>query len=265
MDIATTLSNLQPVIIVGMVIVMLGVENIWPYFSKSAKTKRREGRNFLLALISFIINGGVGLLVLSVLQFVSVHKLGLLNWVPLHATLSIIAGVILLDFGDYVGHVLAHKVPLFWRSHRVHHSDLYLSTSSSLRFHPFDVMYSQVLAYSIAIVIFGVSPLSYIVYGTMGMPLLIAQHSNVKFPVWFEKYGSYIFATPGWHRVHHAADQKFTDSHYSDLFSIWDRLFGTWHKVDPKTLEYGLHEFKEENKQTVGYLLSVPFKNIKRG
>lgn len=243
---------------------MLGFENIWPYLSTPANKKKHELRNFILAFISFAVNGVAGFILLQVLKYVGDYKLGLLNNLPVSPALHLALGIVLIDFFDYSGHVLVHKTPLLWRFHRVHHSDPNVMTSSSLRFHPFDILYSQLLVYAIAITILGVSSNSFIIYGTIGVTLLILQHSNVKFPAWMEKYGKYIFVTPGFHKIHHASEQQYTDSHYATVFTFWDRMFGTYHEITPEQITYGLQEFDTDKKQTLGYLLSVPFRNLKR-
>lgn len=259
-----TLSDIQPLIIIGMLMVMYGAENVWPYLAKPANKKKHDIRNFILAFISFALNGVLSVGVVSVLTLVADHHYGLLNQLPLSTTTQVIMGVFLIDLGSYCGHILAHKVPFLWISHRVHHSDPNLDASSTLRFHPFDTIYSQGLVQCIWFFLMGISMSSFIIYGTLFLPLFICQHSNVQFPAWFEKYARYIISTPGWHKIHHAADQQYTDSHYGDFFTIWDRIFGTWHKVQPEEVTYGLHEFNEDKQHSVGYLLSVPFKKLKR-
>jgi sterol desaturase/sphingolipid hydroxylase (fatty acid hydroxylase superfamily) len=148
---------------------------------------------------------------------------------------------------------------MLWSFHRVHHSDISLNTSSSLRFHPFEVIYSQGLYFCVAIVLFGVSMTSFIIYGTIALVLVITQHSNIRFPNWFEKYGRYIFSTPGWHKIHHSNERRLTDSHYGDVFTFWDRIFGTWHDVGPEEINYGLKEFADPKKQRAGYQLGLLF------
>lgn len=258
------LANLQPLIIIAMLLIMYSVETVWPFLSGPQNKRKHRSRNYLLALISFVLNAGLSFGVLSVITFVDEKHIGLLNWLPLNSTVQIILGVFLFDFGSYCGHILAHKVPFLWVSHRVHHSDANLNSSSTLRFHPFDVIYSQGIWQCIYIAILGISPVSFIIYGTLFLPLFICQHSNVKFPAWFEKYGRYLISTPGWHKIHHGADQQHTDSHYGDFFTIWDRIFGTWTPADPETITYGLAEFSEDRQHSVGYLLATPFKRLKK-
>jgi sterol desaturase/sphingolipid hydroxylase (fatty acid hydroxylase superfamily) len=57
-------------------------------------------------------------------------------------------------------------------------------------------------------------------------------------------------------------DQKETDSNYSNIFSLWDRIFGTYTSVtDFGKLSYGLDGFDVEERQTLRRLLKMPFMN----
>jgi sterol desaturase/sphingolipid hydroxylase (fatty acid hydroxylase superfamily) len=100
---------------------------------------------------------------------------------------------------------------------------------------------------------------SFILYGTLAVPLLILQHSNYKLPGWMEKYARIVFATPGWHKIHHSDHQPLTDSHYGDVFTFWDRLFGTWQPVQPEEIRFGLKDFEGDERQKALYLLKSPF------
>jgi sterol desaturase/sphingolipid hydroxylase (fatty acid hydroxylase superfamily) len=53
-------------------------------------------------------------------------------------------------------------------------------------------------------------------------------HMNVS---WRSRWLEYVFVTPRYHHIHHSADAKLHDGNYGSLFTIWDRLFGTY--VDP--------------------------------
>ena len=52
-------------------------------------------------------------------------------------------------------------------------------------------------------------------------------HSNLRLPSWLERLLSLIMVTPSIHWVHHHAIRTDTDSNYSTLLSVWDRLFGS--------------------------------------
>lgn len=257
-----TLADLQPILLITLLIVMYSIESFRPYLAKPANKKQHDTHNFILSFISFVVNGLVGTAVVFTVVYTTDHQSGLFNQVQLPDAVEIIASVLLIDFGSYCNHHLMHKIPFLWRFHRVHHSDLNLNTSSSLRFHPFEVVYSQGIYFCVAILVLGVSMTSFIIYSTLGLIFVIIQHSNTKFPDWIEKYGRYVFSTPGWHKIHHSDDQIFTDSHFGDVFTFWDRIFGTWHKVSPEEINYGLKEFADSDKQKAGFLLRAPFIDV---
>ena len=257
------LANLQPVIIIGLMMAMYSLEMGWPYRPRPADWKRHDGQNAVLTVLAFVINGALGLLVLAVLAYTEERQLGLLNYLSVPALVSVPAGMLLYDLGSYAVHNAQHHVPWLWRLHRVHHSDASLNTTSALRFHPLDVAVSQCLFPCLWIPVVGMSMASFIVYGTVAILLLIPQHSNVRLPDWFEDYGRFVFSTPGWHKIHHADEARLTNSHYGDVFTFWDRIFGTWHRVQPHEIRYGLRAFQSPARQHVGFLLKSPFIDVK--
>jgi len=60
--------------------------------------------------------------------------------------------------------------------------------------------------------------------------------------------------------VHHSDEQKYTDSNYGDIFSLWDRIFGTFQKVDAQEIHYGLKEFSDKKTQSFWYMVITPFR-----
>jgi sterol desaturase/sphingolipid hydroxylase (fatty acid hydroxylase superfamily) len=257
-----TLADLQPIMVLVLLITMYCIESFRPYLAKPAKKKQHDIHNFFLTAINFALNGVIGFAVLYAVVFTADHQLGLLNQFELPEFAEIIASIMLMDFGSYCIHRLQHRVPFLWRFHRVHHSDTALNTSSSLRFHPIETVLTQGIYTCIAVTLFGVSMTSFVIYGTIALIFVITQHSNVKLPNWIEKYGRYIFSTAGWHKIHHSNEQKFTDSHYGGIFTFWDRIFDTWHTVKPDEIKYGLREFDDAEKQKVGFLLRSPFIDV---
>ena len=257
-----TLAAIQPLIVIGSLLILWIAESFIPYL-KPAPNRRHHGwQNLLLLVIAFATNGATGLMVNKAVAATSTHGWGLLNWLSLPPLVSLVAGMLLIDFYDYCYHVLTHKVGVLWRYHRVHHSDTTLDSTSSLRFHPFEFI-MQALAWLVMIPLLGISAASLTIYLSLYVGLVVFQHANVRLPAWVDRYGSYIFSTPGWHKMHHAADQRLTDSHYGDVFTFWDRLFGTGGPIEFENLEYGLEHFRDANQQTVKQLLLMPFKPLR--
>ena len=62
--------------------------------------------------------------------------------------------------------------------------------------------------------------------------------------------------------MHHAAERRITDSHYGDVFTFWDRIFGTGGPIDVKNIQFGIEYFREDKDQTVKSILLMPFKPV---
>lgn len=254
-----TLAALQPLLLIGLLTAMYSLELFIPYLAKPVNKRRHDFHNFGISFLSFTVNGLLSGVVVYVVSCTAEHGWGLLQYVSLPPVVDVVLGMLLIDFGSYCFHNAQHKAPFLWRFHRVHHSDPNLNASSILRFHPVDVALSQCLFQIVWIPLMGISMTSFVLYGCIALPLLVFQHSNIRFPDWLEKYGRYVFSTPGWHKIHHSDEQLYTDSHYGDVFTFWDRIFGTHHSVSPNEISYGLKEFRDEKHQTIKGQLMMPF------
>ncbi|HYV92019.1 MAG TPA: sterol desaturase family protein [Chitinophagales bacterium] len=257
-----TLNNVQPLIIIGMLLLLWTVESFIPYFHHAVNRKKHTLNNLLATLISFVVNGALGVGLSFWMTYVADHHYGLLNMISLPPIISLVAGMLMIDFYDYWFHTASHKIPFMWRWHRVHHSDTELDSTSSLRFHPFDII-AQAISWIPMFFLLGISSASFVIYFTFYIALIFLQHANIKIPRWIDKYGSYIFSTPGWHKMHHAADKKITDTHYGDVFTFWDRLFGTGGPIDINNIDFGIEYFRTEKEQSVKNLMLMPFKPVK--
>ena len=86
-------------------------------------------------------------------------------------------------------------------------------------------------------------------------------HANITLPGWLDKMLGWIIVTPDMHKVHHHYAQPLTDTNYGNIFSIWDRLFRTYSRVDDtRSLRYGIDtHLNEEEHDRLGKLLKIPF------
>lgn len=257
-----TLTDIQPLIMLSLLLVFWIIESFIPWFSHAPKRSKHSLHNLGMTFISLVFNAITGLGLVLVFELTEKYNLGLLNQFSMNTTLLIVAGIILIDFWDYGYHILTHKWEWMWRFHRVHHSDPHLDSTSSFRFHPFEIIF-QTLNWTIMLVVLGIPAASFIIYFTFFIGLIILQHVNVKFPPKLDYYLSFVFSTPEWHKMHHASDKRLTDSHYGDMFTFWDRIFGTGGKPDVEHIEYGLEDYRDEKHQTVKSLLMMPFKPLR--
>jgi sterol desaturase/sphingolipid hydroxylase (fatty acid hydroxylase superfamily) len=137
---------------------------------------------------------------------------------------GLVLDLLLLDCWIYWWHRANHVVPVLWRFHEVHHLDGFLDASSALRFHFGEVLLSALVRVGV-ILLLGVPLLSVVVFETLLALSAMFHHSNLRLPPRLERALSYVIVTPSIHWVHHHAIRRDTDSNYSALLSLWDRLF----------------------------------------
>ena len=99
------------------------------------------------------------------------------------------------------------------------------------------------------------------VYQSLSVLFAHITHANIRMPKSVDRALSWLFVTPLMHKVHHHYTQPLTDTNFGNIFSIWDRIFGTFAQVeDTKELIYGIdtHMDPKENDDMVN-LLKIPF------
>jgi sterol desaturase/sphingolipid hydroxylase (fatty acid hydroxylase superfamily) len=179
--------------------------------------------------------------------------------------LQFVAGLLVLDLMAYVFHRLTHAVPWLWAIHCVHHSDPALDASTGLRFHPLE----GGLAVVAAVGLLWAAGLPAWVAGARAIimnPLAMAQHASVLFPGPVERAAAWLLVTPGMHRVHHSIDPRYYNRNFGQMFSFWDRLFGTY--LAPAAMPatpIGVAGLEAERWQSVGGLLLTPWRQWRRG
>lgn len=261
-DLIKSLEQGIPIIIILSLTLFMSLESLIPFFTQSAYRKKQRWHNIGNLALIFVFNAVLSGIVSYSITKASNTQFGFLYFLHLPFWLALILGMILADLNGYIAHRLYHVIPLFWRFHRVHHSDTELDASSALRMHPFEFIF-QASTQAIILPILGVSKASFVIYVAFSLPLFIINHSNIRFPSWYEKYVSLILITPDWHRVHHSSFQPETDSNFADVFTFWDRLFGTHKSKKTTEIEYGLETLRDKADQTFWGMLKTPFKSLK--
>ena len=73
----------------------------------------------------------------------------------------------------------------------------------------------------------------------------------------------WVLNTPSHHRVHHGSNVEYLDKNYAGMLIVWDRLLGTFMKLDPKEIRYGLDRYyPNEKDEDFGTLLKKPFQKL---
>ena len=171
-----------------------------------------------------------------------------------------IIGLLLLDFfGAYLAHFTEHKVKILWRFHLIHHSDTWIDTTSGNRHHPGESVIRFVFT-TLGVLLVGAPIWLIFMYQTLSVISTQFTHANIALPKKIDAFLSYVIVSPDMHKVHHHYVLPYTDSNYGNIFSVWDRIFGTFMTLPNEKIIYGIDthmEPKENNK--LQNLLIMPF------
>ncbi len=190
---------------------------------------------------------------------------GVLHLVHLPTWANVVVGLLILDLiSAYFIHWIEHKVRWMWKFHLVHHSDTEVDVTTGLRHHPGEAVFRSVFTV-LAVFVSGASIGVALLYQSLSVLFTQITHVNVASPPAVDRLISWVFVTPNMHRVHHHYVQPLTDTNYGNIFSIWDRLFGTFASVDRiDELKFGIdtHMRPEENSD-VKNLIRIPFQKFR--
>ncbi|MDT0675857.1 sterol desaturase family protein [Autumnicola musiva] len=184
---------------------------------------------------------------------------GLLNWLSLPVWLEFLCGFLLLDYGNYLWHLLNHQVNFLWRFHNIHHIDLDLDVTTAVRFH-FGEIFLSVFFRGFIILLIGPAYWLILIYEVVFETATLFHHSNWRIPFKFEKVISNIIVTPRMHGVHHSIVHRETNSNYSIIFNIWDRLHHSLRlNIHQDEINIGVPSYREPEEQNIKNLLLMPF------
>ena len=187
--------------------------------------------------------------------------IGLFNWIEVNPVLALVGGFLVRSFTSWATHLAMHKIPVLWRFHRVHHSDTFLDISTTVRFHPIEFLINLPIMLC-AIAMFGISPVTLLLYEVFDAGMNVFTHANVRLPRWLDRALRVLIVTPDMHRVHHSSYHRETDSNYGATLSIWDHMFRTHTLKEDDALvemEIGLREVQDRRANSILWLLALPF------
>lgn len=236
-------------------------EAIVPLFRFNYKKLKHIGVNMVFLFSDLAINVLFTLAFGGVFYWVAQNDIGLLNMVELPLWAELILAVMILDFAaQYLIHYLLHTIPVLWRFHMIHHSDTHVDATSATRHHPGDYVSREIMALA-AVVIFGIPLAFYLFYRIITVFFAYWTHANISLPKWLDNTLAWVLVTPDMHKFHHHYERPWTDTNFGNIFSIWDRIFGTLTYEDPKDIKYGLDCLPDDKAMNIGYQFSVPFRS----
>jgi sterol desaturase/sphingolipid hydroxylase (fatty acid hydroxylase superfamily) len=254
----------RSLIIAGGLFFFYMLEYIIPYVSFSYKKATHAGVNIFFTVTTAIVNLALAFLVVWSCDLVEAKRFGLLYIVHMPTWAFIPAGLLLLDLiGAWLVHYLQHKIKWMWKFHLVHHADTYVDASTANRHHPGESVFRFVFTV-LAIIISGAPIWLVMLYQTLSVLISQFNHANINLPERIDKAISIVFVSPNMHKVHHHYIQPYTDSNYANIFSLWDRLFGTYKTLDKEKLVYGIDTHMQPHEHSrIKNLMSIPFQKYR--
>ena len=227
---------------------------------------RRQGRwvtNLLMTAIDALALRALAIVMpaLAVGAAVDAQALGwgLFNAVGWPGWAEFVLAVLVLDFAIWAQHWLTHRVPVFWRFHRVHHADAGFDVTTAVRFHPVEIAASMLLKIGLVYAL-GPAAMAVLVFEVLLNGTSLFNHANIAMPAGVERVVRMVLVTPDMHRVHHSTRLAEHDSNYGFALSVWDRVFGTYTAQGREGMEVGL-EWQDERPMRLGWSLMLPFRS----
>ena len=187
---------------------------------------------------------------------------GVFNLLSAPGFVAVIGSILLLDLAIYGQHVAFHAVPLFWRLHRMHHSDLEFDVTTGIRFHPIEILLSVLIKMAV-IAVLGPPAVAVLTFEVILNASSLFNHSNVRLPDWLDAAVRAVLVTPDMHRVHHSVARAETDSNFGFNLSVWDRVFGTY-RARPEAgqleMTIGIPKFRDASELRLDRMLTQPFR-----
>ncbi|MDH3262832.1 MAG: sterol desaturase family protein [Paracoccaceae bacterium] len=249
----------------GLFALFAALEAALPKRARRLGRARRWGTNLALVVLD-----SLGLRLLAfLLPLLAVgaaldagrNGLGLFNAISWPLWLEALIAVLVFDLAIWVQHLLTHKVPLFWRFHRVHHADRDVDVTTGFRFHPVEILASMLLKIGLVYLI-GPSALAVLIFEILLNGTAMFNHANLRLPPRLDAAIRAVLVTPDMHRVHHSTLRREHDSNYGFALSVWDRIFRTYQPAPEgghDGMSVGL-QWQDERPARLIWSLALPFR-----
>ncbi|MDI1256418.1 MAG: sterol desaturase family protein [Flavobacterium sp.] len=262
--------NIQPshraLILAGGIAFFWLLESVKPMFAFEYKKWNHAGINIFFTVTTMIVNFVMAFILLRTADWATQNDFGLLNALPkMPIWLYTLIGLLLLDLiGAYFAHLTEHKIKVLWRFHLIHHTDTWIDTTSANRHHPGESVI-RFLFTTLGVLAVGTPMWLVFMYQSMSVVFSQFNHANIAIPKKLDKILSYFVVSPDMHKVHHHYMLPHTDSNYGNIFSVWDRFFGTYSYLEKDEIVYGVDTHMETHEHnSLKNLLKIPFQKPKQ-
>lgn len=251
-------------VFIGMFGALAAAEALWPRRAQAFGRMRWIGNigvsafNTSMLRLSYFV---VPALTVLAATYAEGHRFGLLPAVGVTGFAAALMGFLVLDLAIYGQHVVLHHVPVLWRLHRVHHADPEIDVSTGIRFHPLEILLSQVWKIVVVVAI-GIPAIAVLVFEIVLNATSMFSHTNVRVPPALDALLRLVVVTPDMHRVHHSTQTREMNSNFGFNLSLWDRVFGTYRDKpmsEQTTMPIGLPSYAGPDPTGFVWLLRFPF------
>ncbi|MTB53483.1 sterol desaturase family protein [Lewinella sp. W8] len=253
-------SSHRAIILVGGIALFWIIESAVPLFNFKYRKWKHAGINIFFTVTTIVVNFALAFILLLTSDWTVANNFGLLQWVELPVWAMALVGLPLMDLvGAYFAHWTEHRVPFLWKFHLIHHTDQEVDTTTANRHHPGESVIRFAFT-TLGVLVLGAPMWLVFLYQSMSVVLSQFTHANITVPRWLNTILSPVFVTPDMHRVHHHYRMPYTDTNFGNIFSFWDKLFGTYVAVDNRKLRYGVDTHMDvAEHQNIGRMLAIPF------
>lgn len=255
----------------GMLIAMAAAEALWPRRRDTGRAQRWP-RNAALVVVDTLAVRAVAWALPAFLPVAAAvwaaaqgdqgQGWGLLPLLGLDGWAAFWISLLLMDLAIYAQHVAVHHIPVLWRLHRVHHTDLAIDTTTGVRFHPLEILLSIAIKVGLVLAL-GAPAAAVVVFEVVLNATSLFNHANLRLPLGLDAALRRVLVTPDMHRVHHSVHRDETDSNFGFNLSVWDRLFGTY-RAQPRdghdAMAIGVGDFRDPARLRLADLLVQPFR-----
>lgn len=236
--------ELPAIVAVGAIVVLMVFEAAFPRMRDRSSTWRRHLPPIAVFWLLAAATSTILALMLQdqIVALVRNFKIFSVARLPVSAPLLFIASFLLIDLQSYVIHRLSHAIPMLWRLHAVHHSDEHVTAASGQLHHPLEVAVNYVFLI-VFLVVLGVPAVAVSFYILLAGIHNAFCHADIALAEPVDRILRLVIVTPDLHRTHHSVDMKEGNSNFGQVFTFWDRLFGTYvahPRVPERELKMGL-------------------------
>lgn len=235
---ASRMDSYGNILLVAMPIFLLLIliEMFWGWWKKGEHQPVVDTVSSLTSGMTNILKSTLGLTLVIVSYSWLQSHLHLRQW-PKESAWPYVITFFFIDFTGYWAHRFQHRVNFFWSHHIVHHSSEEFNLPCALR-QEIAVLTNVYTLMMIPLAVIGIAPEVLAIVGPIHLFSQFWYHTR-----YIGKMGwvEYVLVTPSHHRVHHAMNDLYMDKNFSQVFIVWDRLFGTYQEeLDSEPCVYGM-------------------------